>query len=267
MSNGADAARSFELSGVAAGEPTDGSRGARDRGGTDDAASDRSLGRRSGLGARHAKMDPQQSFCAAERTAMFLLCGGSTPQFSFSAVFFYHTKEYCGNSDTTQPDRFLDINTKPQVDSVPAFDVTRQTTTRSSKKPHATEFAVKNYRTIITCGAQPPHVIDREIQPTTHFEQCGIAAMRIARVARPPHVRSRPPWHFLRVTNPISATARHPTCAAGAGCPHCRQHTRTARGCPTRALTRATPVPRLVRGNAGNRHPYNTVPRRILVHR
>ena len=133
MSNGADAARSFELSGVAAGEPTDGSRGARGGGGTDNAASDRSLGRRSGLGARHAKMDPQQSFYAAERTAMFLLCGGSTPQFSFSAVFFYHTKEYCGNSDTTQPDRFLDINTKPQVDRVPAFDVTRQTTTRSSK--------------------------------------------------------------------------------------------------------------------------------------
>lgn len=254
MSNGADAARSFELSGVAAVEPTDGSRGARGGDGTDNAASDRSLGRRSGLGARHAKMDPQQSFYAAERTAMFLLCGGSTPQFSFSAVFFYHTKEYCGNSDTTQPDRFLDINTKPQVDSVPTFDIAHQIPAHGSKSPHVTEFVVKKYRKNITCGAQPPHVIDRAMPPTTHFEQCGIAVMRIARVARPPACEISSPMALPTRHEPhiCHRTASNLRCRGGLPAlpsahphrprlPHPRPHPRHARTAPRARQRRKSP--------------------------
>ena len=83
-------------------------------------------GRWAGLGAQHTEIDPQQSFCVAGRTATFLLCGGSAPQPSFCAVIIYRTKEYCGNSDTARLGRFLDNNTKQQVDSVPTFDVACQ---------------------------------------------------------------------------------------------------------------------------------------------
>lgn len=253
MSNGADAVRSFELNGRGSGRADRRIAGRTWRGGTDDAASDRSLGRRSGLGARHAKMDPQQSFCAAERTAMLLLCGGSTPQFSFSAVFFYHTKEYCGNSDTTQPDRFLDINTKPQVDSVPTFDITHQIPAHGSKSPHVTEFVVKKYRKNITCGAQPPHVIDRAMPPTTHFEQCGIAVMRIARPAFR-RAWSRPPMALPTRHEPhiCHRTASNLRCRGGLPAlpsahphrprlPHPRPHPRHARTAPHARQRRKSP--------------------------
>ena len=94
-------------------------------------------GRWAGLRAQYTAIDPQQSFCVAGRTATFLLCGGSAPQPSFCAVVFYHTKEYCGNSDTVQLGRSLDINTKPQVDSVPTFDLVRQMPAHRHKPPHA----------------------------------------------------------------------------------------------------------------------------------